>query len=357
MRRIPHSLPMLGEGELEMVRDVLSSNYVAQGPRVEEFERVFRDYLGVEYSLATNSGSSALHLLLLSMGIGAGDEVIVPSYVCAAALNPILYVGATPCVCDVDGQDLNVTLETVRKKVSPKTKALIVVHTFGQSAGIDSLLGLGIPIVEDCAHCLGGSYPSKAGKKLGGLGTAAIFSFYATKMIATGHGGMIATDSYPIMERAKDLREYDEREDYRVRYNYWMTDIEAALGLSQLRKLDYFISRRREIAATYDRILRDYGVEIPYRRNGSTHVFYRYILKTNKTGKTVEEIIRRLDVRGIESKRPVFKPLHQYLHLDSREYPNTEEAHRTVVSIPIYPSLNQEQVEYIARNVGEVFSG
>jgi perosamine synthetase len=353
MRRIPHSLPAVEKEELEMVKNVLSSRHIAQGPKVEEFEGVFKDYLGVEYSLATSSGSAALHLLLLALGVETGDEVIVPSYVCAAVLNPILYVGATPRVCDIDGQDLNISLKEIKEKLSPKTKALVVVHTFGQSANIDVLLGLDVPIIEDCAHSLGGVYPSKTGKKLGSLGTASIFSFYATKMIATGHGGMIASDSYTLMEKARDLREYDEREDYRVRYNYKMTDIEASLGLSQMRKLDSFVSRRREIAVTYDRILRDYGVEIPYRRRGSTHVFYRYVLKAEGS---VEETMKKLDARGIESKRPVFKPLHQYLHLDKKDFPNAEEAHRTIISIPIYPSLNQEQVEYIARNVGEVFS-
>lgn len=353
MRKVPHSLPTVEEEELEMVRQVLSSNHIAQGPKVEEFERVFKNYLGVKYSLATSSGSSALHLLLLAMGIGTGDEVIIPSYVCAAVLNPILYVGATPRVCDVDEQDLNISLKEIRKKVSTKTKALIVVHTFGQSADMDSLIDLGIPVIEDCAHCLGGSYPPKADKRLGSLGMASIFSFYATKMIATGYGGMIASNSCMLIEKARNLREYDERENYQVRYNYKMTDIEASLGLSQMRKLDSFISRRCEIAATYDRILKNYGVEIPYRRKGSTHVFYRYILKVKKS---VEETIKRLDARGIESKRPVFKPLHQYLRLNDKDFPNTEEAYRTVVSVPIYPSLHPEQVEHIARNVGEVFS-
>jgi perosamine synthetase len=354
MRKIPHSLPTLEKEELEMVREVLSSNYIAQGPKVEELEGVFKDYLGVEYTLATNSGSSALHLLLLAMGVGTGDEVIVPSYVCAAVLNPILYVGATPRVVDIDGQDLNISLKEIKKQANPKTKAIIIVHTFGQSADVNSLLELEIPIIEDCANSLGGSYPPGVGRRLGSLGTASIFSFYATKMIATGHGGMLASNSCTLMEKARDLREYDEREDYQVRYNYRMTDIEAAMGLSQMRKLDYFISRRREIAATYDRVLEDYGLEIPYRRRGSTHAFYRYVLKTRQT---VEETIKSLDARGVESKRPVFKPLHQYLHLDSGGFPNAEEAHRTIVSIPIYPSLSQEQVEYIARNVGEAFSG
>ncbi|HHT9155259.1 MAG: DegT/DnrJ/EryC1/StrS family aminotransferase [Planctomycetes bacterium] len=357
MRKIPHSLPTLEKEELDMVREVLSSNYIAQGPKVEELEGVFKDYLGVEHTLATNSGSSALHLLLLAMGVGTRDEVIVPSYVCTAVLNPILYVGATPRVVDVDGQDLNIDLKEVKKQANPKTKALIVVHTFGQSADVNSLLELEIPIIEDCAHSLGGppkADPSGVGRRLGSLGTASIFSFYATKMIATGHGGMLASNSCTLMEKARDLREYDEREDYQVRYNYRMTDIEAAMGLSQMQKLDYFISRRREIAATYDRILKDYGLEIPCRREGSTHAFYRYVLKTRQT---VEETIKSLEARGVESKRPVFKPLHQYLHLDNGEFPNAEEAHRTLVSIPIYPSLRQEQVEYVARNVGEVFSG
>jgi perosamine synthetase len=352
-RKILHSLPTVAQEELEMVREVICSNYIAQGPKVEEFEQVFKDYLGVGYGLSTNSGSSALHLLLLAMGVVEGDEIIVPSYVCAAVLNPIFYVGAVPKICDIGEQDLNVSLERVKKKLSPKTRAIIVVHTFGQSVDMEGLLDLGVPIIEDCAHSLGGNYPTGEGRKLGSLGTASIFSFYATKMIATGHGGMIASNSYPIMERARNLREYDEKDDYEVRYNYKMTDLEASIGLSQMRKLDSFIAKRREIAATYDRILNDYGVEVPYRRKGSTHVFYRYVLKTKRA---VEETITRLDGRDIESKRPVYKPLHHYLHLNKREFPNTEEAHRTIVSVPIYPSLSQEQVEYVARNVGEVFS-
>ncbi len=345
---IHHSRPTIDAEDISAVTKVLRSGDIAEGSLVRKFEGRFSEFLGVERAVATNSGSSALHLSLLALGVGRGDEVIVPSYVCAAVLNAIKYVGAECRPCDVCEEDLNLRASDIKKDINKRTKAIILTHTFGQPADIEEFLALGVPIIEDCAQSLGVKWK---GKMAGSFGTLSIFSFYATKMMATGHGGMIAADSPDLIQKARDLLEFDEREEYRVRYNYKMSDIEATLGLSQIERLDTFISKRKEIAQIYDETLSKYGMERFYRKEGADHVFYRYIVKVERD---LIDIMAKLARRGIEAKRPVYKPLHHYLGLDRRAFPNTEEVYRAVLSLPIYPSLERDTVEFIAQTAGEV---
>lgn len=345
---LKHSRPTIDDEEIKAVTQVLRSGYLAQGPVVREFESRFKELLGLEYAVATNSGSSALHLSLMALGIGRGDQVILPSYVNAAVLNAISYVGANAKLCDVSEEDLNLSASDIKKEVSKETKAIILAHTFGQSSNVEEFLELGIPFINDCAQGLGGK---RNGKRTGSFGALSVFSFYATKTIATGNGGMIATGSQSLADNVRDFRDFDERQNYKVRYNYRMSDIEASLGLSQIAKLDTFISKRKEIALIYDEAFSKCGIEMPYRKKGTDHVFYRYVIKVKNN---LDNVITKLAEKGIEAKRPIYRPLHHYFDLDRSDFPNTEEAYNSVLSIPIYPSLGRDEAEFIARTVGEI---
>jgi dTDP-4-amino-4,6-dideoxygalactose transaminase len=335
---IAHSRPTLDEDDAAAVGAVLGSGRLSQGKAVAEFEQALSSTIGVRSGVALSSGTSALHLSLLALRIGTGDEVVIPSYVCTALLNAVRYVSATPIVCDIDPATFNLSPEDLRKKITARTKAIILPHMFGLPADLDDILSLGIPVVEDCALSLGSHYRKRL---TGGIGTLSVFSFYATKVIATGEGGMVLSDREDLLEIVRDLRDYDEKEAYAVRYNYKMTDLQAALGTSQLRKLPTFLARRREIAALYRHALEPLGVSLPEVPSDRDHIFYRYILRVNRPANFIEAMREG----GVDCRRPVFRPLHRYLGL--KGYPLTEEAWKRAVSIPIYPSLRDGEVREI----------
>jgi len=345
---IAHSKLTIDESDVEAVSKVLNSGYISQGGVVKEFEDKFSRFIGTEHGLATNSGTSALHLVLLALGVGANDEVICPSYVCTAVLNAINYCGANPRLVDIDQDDFNIDVEDVRRKIGPEVKAVIVPHIFGAPAKVDKFLEFGIPVIEDCAQAIGATYK---GRKLGSFGDIAIFSFYATKVMATGEGGMVITDKNDLFQKARDLREFDERQDYRPRYNYKMTDLQAGLGLSQLERLPEFIERRKEIARRYDEGFSGCNFVRPTQSPEAEHIFFRYVVKV--TGE-LDGYISELKRKGIEAKRPVFRPLHQYLGLPGDQFPKTEMVYEKALSIPIYPSLGDEEVEFIIKSVREI---
>lgn len=342
---IQHSNPTIGIKERNSLLRALQIGFLSEGIITQKLENGLKKFIGTKYGIATNSGTSALHLSLLSLDVDKDIEVIIPSFVCTSVLNAINYIGAKPVICDIELDSFNLSLEDTKRKVKRKTKAIVLPYMFGNPAEIDKFLELDIPIIEDCAQSLGATYKSR---KLGGFGIASIFSFYATKVIATGQGGMVLTNSHKIFNKVKDLIEYDERNDYKVRYNYKMTDIQAALGLVQLKRINAFIERRREIARYYNTMFSKYDIIIPIRDPG--HIYYRYVIRINAS---VKKFIQRLGKIGIEAKPPVFKPLHRYLGLDKKLFPNTEKIFKTAVSIPIYPSLTDNQIRFIARSVLE----
>ncbi len=338
---IPHSRPTLGEKEIAAVSDVIASGHVAGGQAVAEFEARFARYLGAGEAVSTASGTAALHLTLLAMGIGPGDEVIIPSYVCCALLNAVHYTGATPVLAEIEANSGNLAAADVKKKLTRRTRALIVVHLFGLPADMDSLLSLDVPVIEDCAQCLGTFHKRQA---VGTLGVAAVFSFYATKVICTGEGGMVVTQHKDIADQVRDLRTYDKKKGYKTRYNSKMTDIQAAMGRVQLERLPSFIRRRREIAGRYDAAFHSLGLQLP--SPDSRHIFYRYVLGLQHDA---GDWIRRLGDLGIGCDRPIYRPLHRELKLT--EYPTTEKTWRQNLSIPIYPSLGEDEIERIIEAV------
>lgn len=340
---IPHSRPTIDERDVITVSNTLRTGNIAQGRVVEKFEQELADYVGLKGGVATSSGTAALHLALLALGITKNDIVAMPSYVCTAVLNAVNYVGATPLLIDIDPGTFNLDVTDLRRKQNPHMKAVVVPHIFGLTANIEEITKLGIPVIEDCAQSIGATYKKKMA---GSFGKISIFSFYATKMMTTGEGGMVASNSAALLKKARDLRDYDNQTDYYVRYNYKMTDFQAAMGISQLRRLPHFIKTRREIANKYHRELKDLCALPTNYGDDWEHIYYRYVIKLRHGLKSFLKLLKEKD---INCERPVFKPLHRYLSLSN--LPNTDRVWEQAASIPIYPTLTGKNTDSIIKCV------
>ncbi len=344
---IPHSRPLLSDSDIQAVVSVLKSGQLSQGPKVREFEKKIARFIGKKKAVAVNSGSSALHLALLALDIKKSDEVIIPSFVCAAVLNSVNYTGATAVLADIDPLTFNMSVEATKRAITRKTKAIIVPHMFGCPAEIDKLSELGIPLIEDCAQSIGANFK---GERAGSLGLLSVFSFYATKVIAAAGGGMVLCDSEDLISRIKDLREYDNKDNYILRYNYKMTDIQAALGLSQISFLEKFIERRREIAARYFQEFKKCNFSLPDLKEGRDHIYHRFVIRTKDSA---SEYLEKFHQKKVICRQPVYIPLHVYLNLPG--FPHTSEAWQKTISIPLYPSLREDEIEKIVAVVKEIF--
>jgi perosamine synthetase len=345
---ITQSKPCLGKDDVEAIKKVIESGQIASGPMVKKFEAKLSRFIGVRGGVATNSGTSALHLALIALGIKEGDEVIMPSYVCTALLNTVNYVHGKPVLADINLDDFNISVSEIKKKIGKRTRAIIVPHMFGLAADVDEITDLGAHVIEDCAQSIGAEYKNK---KVGNFGALSVFSFYATKMMTTGEGGMVLSNSGKILETLRDLREYDFKQNYKIRYNYKMTDMQAALGLNQLSKLLSFIKKRIEIAKFYNDAFSDLDVVLPSSKKYKKHVFFRYVVRVKKNVKKCSDELRK---KGVICDPPVFKPLHCYLGLNGKQFPNTEKTMNSAISIPIYPSISIKKMETISNIVRSV---
>jgi perosamine synthetase len=342
---IPHSMPTLGAEEASGLQEVLASGLIATGAEVEKFERAMASYLGLEGAAAMSSGTAALHLSLLAVGVKEGDEVICPSFTCSAILNAIHHARAIPRIVDIDEDTMNISSAATRKALTKRTAAIIVPHMFGTPvADMAGFLSLGPPIIEDCAQSLGATCQ---GQMVGTWGAAAIFSFYANKVITTGQGGMVASNDKELLQQVRDLRQYDKKDEYKVRYNFCMTDLQARMGRIQLGKLPSFLKQREERATLYDKYLKGLeGVLVP-RQGG---IYYRYVVRI-KTRK-LNRIIEKMHQEGVDTQPPVFRPLHRYLGLDG--FVATEKVFAEALSLPLYPRITLDEVSYIAHCLDKI---
>jgi len=350
MKKISHNKPCLDEKEIKAVAKVLKSNWLIPGIEVEKLENNVKKLVGTKYAVATSSGISAVHLSLIALGVGAGDEVILPTYTFAGLLNPINYIGAIPVLVDIEKNGFNIDPSQIKNKLTDKTKAIIVPHTFGLPAKIDKIKKFKIPVIEDCAHALG-SYVG--GQPLGSFGDLSIFSFYATKMIACGQGGMVVTNNKRYFDIIDDLIHYDQRQDYKVRYNYQLTDVAASIGNAQFAKLSFFIERRRKIALRYIETLEKIkNLQFWPKRQDQNLNYYRFIIKFDQK-ETRDEFKSQLDKNGISSIVPIenYQLLHHYLKLDKRQFPNAESLSQTTLSLPVHPNLTELEVEKIVKTL------
>jgi perosamine synthetase len=361
------SQPIIGEEEQQAVLGALRSGQLVQGPHVAEFEEAFARYAGARHAVAVSSGTSALVIALAAHGIGPGDEVIVPAFTFAATANAVLLAGATPVLADIREDDFNIDPAAVEAALTPRTRALLPVHLFGHPCDLTALREIGARrgavLIEDAAQAAGASWE---GAKTGSTGTAC-FSFYATKNITTGEGGMIVTDDDAVAGRARVLRNQGEGERYRTDLlsgNHRMTEVAAALGLAQLPKLDAWNERRRANAAWLSGHLE--GVTAPAERPGARHVYHQYTVRAGAAPEDRHQPVprdalrARLRERGIEAavyyERCVHQqPLYQARGIGGR-FPVAERAAAEVLSLPVHPALSQDDLARIAAAVNEALA-
>jgi perosamine synthetase len=352
---IPIARPIMGEEEKVLVWSALESGSLAQGPRVRELEERFADLIGVPHAVATSSGTTALHLALLGYGIGAGDEVVTVPFTFIASATSVLYTGARPVFVDVLADDFTMDASQVEGAITPHTRAIMPVSLYGQPADMPAIAAVaerhGLALIEDAAQ----SHAASVDGRNSGTWGAGVFSFYPTKNITTGEGGMITTPDAAYAERVRLLREHGMKVRYHhdiVGYNFRMTDIHASIGLAQLPKLAGYTARRREIAARYDAQLR--GVITPRVRPGVGHVYHQYTLRVARRDQFVERLRERGVGTGVYYPIPVHrqKPFLAMGYGEQR-YPVSELLSEQVLSIPVHPSLTDAEVDTVIAAVNE----
>lgn len=359
---IPISMPLIGAEELDAVKDVFKSGILAQGPRVQEFEELFSHYAGTRYSVAASSGTTALHLALLGCGIGVGDEVITTPFSFVATANSVLYCRGDVVFADIDPETYNIDPEKIEERITDKTKAVIVVHLYGQPCDMDAIVKLcrehDIRLIEDACQAHGAEYK---GRKVGSFGDCGVFSFYPTKNMTTGEGGMITTDDRDIAENIRMLREHGSKKKYQheiLGYNYRMTDMAAAIGVVQLKKLDDFNSKRRENARRLDETIAQLdGLIDPHVSSNVRHVFHQYTVRiTKKWDTSRDKMASSLTNKGIGTGIYYPIPIHKqpYYEKANEVLKVSEEASKEVLSLPVHPGLSPEEMDYICNALLEL---
>ena len=344
--RIPHSRPALGALELEKVREVISSGVIAQGPRVEQLEGAVATYLqpeapGTTAGVAVSSGTAALYVSLRALGIGAGDEVLLPAFVCASVLQAVRATGATPRFADCDPATFNIDPADARRRVGGRTRAIVVAHLFGLPADLCPLLECGPPVIEDCAQAIGARYD---GRPAGTFGEISICSFFATKLLAAGEGGMVLSRNADILERVRRLRNCDDPSSGEWAFNFKMSDLHAAIGMAQLERLPDRLERRKKLAHRYRAAFEKLPVGLPASPDDREHQYFRFVVSL-KDG-ALEPLLERCEKLGLDCRRPVgYLPDLVRAKLDN--LPGCRQAWQTACSIPLYPALTDEEAELV----------
>ena len=368
--KLPLSRPTVDEEEIREVLDVIRSGWITSGPRVKRFEEEFARYVGARHAVAVNSCTAALHLALLAHGIGQGDEVVTSSMTWSATVNMIEVVGAKPVFADIGRDTLQITPETVAAAVTERTRAILPVHFAGQACDLDGLAAIathrGLTIIQDAAHAVGTEF---RGRRIGGDGVTACFSFHPIKNITTGEGGMITTDSDELAEKFRLLRFHGVNRDAWSRYGkvdspryetvtpgwkYGLTDLQAALGIHQLAKLDGFIERRTRLAELYNAQLAGIdGVKPLGRATGtSRHAWHLFVvtIEPDRFGCDRDRFMQLMAQQGVGTGLH-FTAVHLHAYYRSRygyasgDLPNTEWASDRVVSLPLFPGMSDSDVE------------
>ncbi len=357
---IPIAKPLLGKEEIDAVTKVLSSGMIAQGPKVDEFELAFSEHMGCEYAVTVNSGTAALHIALLAHNIGKGAEVITSPFTFIATANSVLYTGAKPVFADIKPDTYNIDPEKIKEKITSKTKAIIPVHLYGQSADMKAIMEIAedhkLVVIEDACQAHGAEC---LGKKVGSFGTGA-FSFYPTKNMTTSEGGIITTNDREIAEKSKMIRAHGSKVRYlheMLGFNLRMTDIAAAIGLVQLGKLDGFNAARQKNAAMLSAGLKGVsGIVLPIVKPGCTHVFHQYTIRATQRDKLADFLKEKGIGTGVHYPIPIHKQPY-YKELGYRDsLPVSEKAVEEVLSLPVHPALSRDDVQKIIEGVKEFYA-
>lgn len=358
--KVPIAKPIIGEEEIENVVEVLKSGMIAQGPKVMEFEEKFANWIGAKYGIATNSGTSALHVALLACGIGEGDEVITTPFTFIASGNAIVYTGATPVFADIDLDTYTIDPDKIEDLITDKTKAILPVQLYGQAADMDKIREIAekhdLKIIEDAAQAHGAEYN---GEKVGTLGDMACFSFYPTKNMTTSEGGMITTNDEELAKKAQMFRAHGASERYHhdeIGYNFRMTDIAAAIGLAQLKVIDEFNDKRISNADYLNEQLKDIeGIVTPKSPDNYKHVYHQYTVRVEKGNRDdwVEFLTNKGIGTGIHYPIPLYnQPIYKKLGIEG-DCPLAEKAADNVISLPVHPSLTKEDLDLVVDAVKE----
>ena len=361
---IPISEPYIAKNQSKYVNDCLKTNWISSSGRfIKEFEKKFSEYCNVSHGVSCSSGTAALHLAVEAMGIGPGDEVIIPTFTMIASCNAVIYSGAKPVLVDSELGTWNIDVDKIEEKITKNTKAIMIVHTYGHPVDMDKLKKVSakynLPIIEDAAEAHGAEYK---GKKTGSLGDIACFSYYANKIITSGEGGMIVTNNKKWADDAMSLRNHCFGEPRflhkRVGYNYRMTNIQAAIGLAQLEKIDQFIAARRNNAKLYSSILSKVkGITTPPEAKWAKNVYWMYgILVQDEFKISKSKIVETLQKNGIETrnffigmhKQPVYKGKDKRFPDTNGNYPCSDELERKGFYLPSSSHLTKEQIKRIA---------
>jgi len=343
---IPIARPDLGQEEIDAVADVIRSGIIAQGPRVKELEAAWSEYCGVKHTIAVANGTLGLMAIFDQLGIVAGDEVITVSHTFAATANAILSTGAVPVFVDIEPDTYLINAKLIEAAITPRTRAIVPVHLFGLVADMDMIMAIadrhGLAVVEDACQAHGATF---RGRKAGSFGHGA-FSLYATKNMTTAEGGFITTNDDALADRLRLYRNQGMRTRYQFEmlgYNYRMTDLNAAIGLVQLAKLDRNTARRQAIAAAYDEGFADLPVRTPAVPDGRTHVYHQYTLEVGPERDPIIELIRAGGV-GADIYYPI--PVHRQAYIQERglhpELPVTDDAAAHTIALPMYPGMTDE---------------
>lgn len=367
MRRIPISEPYITKEDVEFVARVLSEAQVSgRAPIVEEFEQKFKEYLRVRYAIACSSGTAALHLAVKALGLSTGEEVIAPAFTMMSPIFAILYVGAKPTLVDVDPNYWVMDVSKLEKKITNKTKAIMVVHTYGNPVDMNPIMDIarshGLYVIEDAAEALGASY---YGVKVGSLGDLACFSFFANKLITCGEGGMVVTNDSELYERLYSLRDlcFGRRHKFLhddVGYNYRMSALQAALGLSQLGRIEKHYSMARKVAETYRKFLQDLDDvmihEEPPWGKGSYWMFSVVLKDDRNYPSRRDRVMEKLKEYGVET-RPFFVPVHKQPPCMSmyrgERYSVSEWLSDRGLNLPSSLTLQEEEIQHICEKFKE----
>lgn len=354
--------PSLLGNEKKYVNECLDSTWISsKGKFVSEFENKFAEFVGVKHAITVSNGTVALHLALLALGIGKDDEVIVPTLTYIASVNSITYTGATPVFVDSLRDTWQINPEDVKKKITPKTRAIMAVHLYGHSCDMDALIALanehGLFLIEDCAEAFGSLYK---GTHVGSFGDISTFSFFGNKTITTGEGGMVITNDDTLFDRALHLKGQGlamHREYWHdvVGYNYRMTNICAAIGLAQLEQAKFFIEKKIEIAAWYKEFLQNVPVEVHKETENVKHSYWMVSILVNKITHR-DKLRKHLEDNGIET-RPLFYPIHTMpmYSIKYLKHPVAEDLGWRGLNLPSYPELNKRDVTYICDKIKGYF--
>ncbi|MFL0251070.1 DegT/DnrJ/EryC1/StrS family aminotransferase [Clostridium neuense] len=353
------SLPYITEDEIKEVTEVLNSRYLVQGEKVKQFEKVISSYLKVKYCIAVSSGTAALHLALLAIGIKKGDEIIVPDFTFPATANSVELTGANTKFVDINLDSFCIDEDKLEEKITEKTRAIIPVQEFGQSADMDKIMDIArrykLRVIEDAACALGAEYK---GKKVGTIGDIGCFSFHARKPITTGEGGILVTNDEEIAKKVEILRNHGEeiingKVDFvEAGFNYRMTDIQAAIGIAQMKKIKEMMDYRRQIAYEYNKFLKDEALlTFPCEKNYGRHIYQTYHILLNKSINR-EFVKGKLKEKGIESNLGAYAVHCQSYYrnkykFNDKDFQNSIYAYENGLALPMYQELDLKEIKFI----------